>query len=174
MTFKTLFTAAMCFISCVACAAPTGSRAPVSNVKKETAAVADTVGKQPAAEIKDKKDLEHGKATFYSKKWHGRRTSSGQKLDNYDYQCAHKTLPFGTLVKVTNKKNGKSCVVKVVDRGPFARGMVIDLTHQAAKHIGMLGDGVVHVSLETIDPDTKVVNGEIVETGESVEIAEAE
>lgn len=103
---------------------------------------------------------EHGKATYYSRKWHGRRTSSGRKLDNNGYQCAHKTLPFGTKIKVTNKKNGKSCVVEVVDRGPFAKGMVIDLTYQAARHIDMVNCGVVPVSLEIMEPGTAVSNNE--------------
>ncbi len=190
MTLKSILALAICFIACADYAAspgnvsdakisaatkpahdsiatPTPVSATVSlndSVKEETEKPAS---RKPAVKVGKVGKVEHGKATFYGKKWHGRRTSSGERLDNYAYQCAHKTLPFGTLVKVTNKKNGKSCVVKVVDRGPFGRGMVIDLTHQAARHIGMLRDGVVSVSLETLHPDTKVENGEIVEIEES-------
>ena len=112
--------------------------------------------------------FQHGNATFYGKSWHGRKTSSGERLNNEEYQCAHRTLPFGTLVKVTNKKNGKSCIVKVVDRGPFGKGMVIDLTYEAARSIGMLSAGVVPVSLEKIEPGTPIVKGQIVSSKDMI------
>lgn len=128
-------------------------------------AFADTLSANTAdldsALVAESEPFQHGKATFYAKSWHGRRTSSGERLDNTGYQCAHRTLPFGTLIKVTNKKNGKSCIVKVVDRGPFGKGKVIDLTYQAARDLGMLMHGVVPVSLEKVHPEANVENGQI-------------
>lgn len=109
-----------------------------------TAAAADTVAAEPVI-------YQRGKATYYGRKWHGRRTSSGKRLDINAYQCAHRTLPFGTKVKVTNVTNGKSCVVEVVDRGPHGRGLVIDLTNKAAEAIGLLRQGVAPVTLEIVD-----------------------
>lgn len=74
-----------------------------------------------------------GKATFYSRKWDGRRTASGERLYNDSLVCAHKTHQFGTLLKVKNPANGKEVVVKVIDRGPYAKGRVIDLSIRAAR-----------------------------------------
>lgn len=111
---------------------------------------------QPAAKI-----YQQGNATYYGRRWHGRRTSSGERLNVDDFQCAHRTLPFGTLVKVTNKRNNKSCIVRVVDRGPFGKGRIIDLTDAAAKKIDMYRAGVAPVSIEIIKPGTNIANGEI-------------
>lgn len=102
------------------------------------------------------------KATYYGRSWNGRKTSSGERLDVEDYTCAHRTLPFGTKVKVTNPQNGKSCIVRVTDRGPFGKGMIIDITIAAARKIGMLGHGIIKVTLELIDQDAIIKDGEIV------------
>lgn len=92
-----------------------------------------------------------GKASYYSKNLHGRRTSSGERYHKDSLTCAHRTLPFGTLLKVTNQKNGKQVTVKVTDRGPFAPGRVVDLSFAAARELGMIGMGVAPVSVEQID-----------------------
>lgn len=92
-----------------------------------------------------------GNATFYGNKWHGRRTSSGSIYHKDSLTCAHRTLPFGTLLKVTNKRNGKEVVVKVTDRGPFRKGAIVDLSTAAAKEIDMLGAGIVPVEIAMID-----------------------
>ena len=94
---------------------------------------------------------QHGKASYYSKKSTGARTASGQKLHHDSLTCAHKSYPFGTLLKVTNLSNKKSVIVKVIDRGPFGRGRIIDLSYAAAKEIGMLAQGVATVKVETVD-----------------------
>lgn len=83
-----------------------------------------------------------GKATYYAKRFEGRKTSSGAVYHADKYTAAHKTLPFGTEVVVTNLKNGKSVKVVVNDRGPFGKGMIIDLSTIAAKEIGLHGKGV--------------------------------
>ena len=92
-----------------------------------------------------------GKASYYSKKATGARTRSGERLHNDSLTCAHRTHPFGTMLKVTNPKNGKSVVVKVTDRGPFGRGRIIDLSWRAAKELGMLAQGVAMVLVEVAD-----------------------
>ena len=92
-----------------------------------------------------------GKASYYSKKATGARTSSGERLHHDSLTCAHRTHPFGTMLKVTNPQNGKSVVVKVTDRGPFGRGRIIDLSWRAAKELGMLAQGVAMVLVEVAD-----------------------
>ena len=90
---------------------------------------------------------ETGMATYYSPNTHGRLMANGTRYDKNDYFCAHKKLPFGTRIRVVNKKNGKEVIVDVRDRGPFAQGRVIDLSNKAAEAIGMLSAGVVPVEL---------------------------
>lgn len=91
-------------------------------------------------------------ATFYSKRFQGRRTASGEKYDRDALTCAHKTLPFQTLLKITNPQNNKSITVRVNDRGPFNRGRDIDLSYAAAKEIDMLSAGVIPVIVEILSP----------------------
>jgi rare lipoprotein A len=94
---------------------------------------------------------ETGMATYYSAKTHGRMMANGTRYDKSQLFCAHKKLPFGTRVRVVNKKNGREVIVDVRDRGPFAKGRVIDLSNKAAEILGMLSDGVVPVELWVID-----------------------
>lgn len=100
---------------------------------------------------KEYKPFEKGKATYYSARAHGHRTASGEKHDKNAMVCAHKTLPFGTLIRVVNEKNQKEVIVKVNDRGPYSRGMIIDLSIGAAKELGMLSAGVVPVTLYVLE-----------------------
>lgn len=92
--------------------------------------------------------VQRGKATFYSKRATGARTSSGKRLHNDSLTCAHRTYPFGTKLKVTNTANKKYTIVTVTDRGPFGKGKIIDLTHRAAKELGMLSQGIATVEVE--------------------------
>lgn len=92
-----------------------------------------------------------GKATYYSKKATGTRTASGERLHHDSMTCAHRTYPFGTLLKVTNPSNKQEVIVKVTDRGPFTRGRIIDLSWRAAKELGILADGVAMVTVERIE-----------------------
>ena len=89
-------------------------------------------------------------ATYYSKRFHGRKTASGERYDHYALTCAHKTLPFQTQLLVTNPKTGQSVTVKVNDRGPFTRGRDLDLSYAAAKEIGMLAAGVIPVEVQIL------------------------
>lgn len=95
-------------------------------------------------------ETKNGNATFYGNKWHGRRTSSGSIYHKDSLTCAHRTLPFGTLLKVTNKRNGKEVIVKVTDRGPFRKDAVIDLSMAAAKTIDMVSAGIVPVDIAQV------------------------
>lgn len=90
---------------------------------------------------------EKGIASWYGKAFHGKRTSSGEIYDMYAMTAAHKTLPLGIFVRVTNLNNHKSIEVRVNDRGPFVRGRIIDLSHTAAKKIGIVGPGTAPVEV---------------------------
>ena len=96
-----------------------------------------------------------GKATWYGPGLNGNKTASGEIFDMYGMTAAHKKLPFGTIVVVTNEKNGKSVVVRINDRGPFVSGRIIDLSYGAAYLIGMIKDGVVPVKVEIISMGKK-------------------
>lgn len=98
--------------------------------------------------------VQSGKASYYAKSWTGRRTSNGEHLHHDSLTCAHRSLPFGTLLKVTNLLNGKQVVVRVTDRGPFVKGRVVDLSWGAAKAIGMLAQGIAPVSVERVRTST--------------------
>lgn len=91
---------------------------------------------------------QRGKATFYSKRATGARTASGERLHHDSLTCAHRTYPFGTLLKVTNMSNEKEVIVRVTDRGPFVRGRIIDLSWAAAKELGIISQGVATVKVE--------------------------
>lgn len=97
-----------------------------------------------------------GKATFYSKRATGARTASGERMHHDSMTCAHRTHPFGTMLKVTNPANGKEVIVKVTDRGPFSRGRIIDLSWGAAKALGILDRGVAMVTVEKVKVDRGV------------------
>lgn len=95
-----------------------------------------------------------GPASWYGPGFHGRQTANGERFDQNAMTAAHKSLPFGTKLRVTNKDNGKSVVVRVNDRGPYAGGRVLDLSKGAAGKIGMLNSGVASVKIEVIGDDT--------------------
>lgn len=92
--------------------------------------------------------LQEGYASWYGWKFHGRKTASGEIFDMGKLTAAHPTLPFGTILRVTNTANNESVEVKINDRGPFVEGRIIDLSKAAADAIGMSGSGVAWVRLE--------------------------
>jgi len=93
---------------------------------------------------------EKGVASWYGKKFHGRKTSNGETYDMYAMTAAHKTLPMNVHLKVTNLANGRSTVVRVNDRGPFVRTRIIDLSYSAAKELGVVGPGTAPVRIEAL------------------------
>ncbi len=90
---------------------------------------------------------EKGKASWYGKKFHGRKTANGETYDMYAKTAAHKTLPMGTILLVRNLDNGMETVVRVNDRGPFVRGRIIDLSYTAASEVNMVRSGVVRTEI---------------------------
>ena len=95
--------------------------------------------------------IQQGKASYYARSFHGEQTASGETFNQNELVAAHKTLPFGTRVKVTNLENGKQVTVRIVDRGPFKPGRIIDLSRVAANKIDLIEDGVVNAKIEKVD-----------------------
>lgn len=97
------------------------------------------------------RSLGFGHASYYGRRFHGRRTANGERFNMNAMTAAHKTLPFGTMVRVTNPHNGKSVTVRINDRGPFIRGRTIDLSRGAAQKIGLVARGHGRVELEIVE-----------------------
>ena len=95
--------------------------------------------------------FQSGKASYYAKKFQGRRTASGERLHPDSLTCAHRSYPFGTKLRVYNPANGRSVVVRVTDRGPYVRGRIIDLSWRAAKELDIISKGVGMVTVVRID-----------------------
>ena len=87
--------------------------------------------------------IQTGAASWYGPGFHGKRTANGERFNTHALTAAHKTLPFGTQLRVTNERTGRSVVVRINDRGPYAHGRVIDLSKAAAEAVGILGVGTV-------------------------------
>ncbi len=125
-------------VSCFACSLPpTGAKVPLPS----------TV--EPGAS-------QSGIASWYGPGFHGQPTASGMIYDQGELTAAHQTLPLGTKVMVTNLNNGKSTEVSINDRGPFAKGRIIDLSYAAARSLGMIGPGTIPVRIEVIDGPYKL------------------
>lgn len=97
--------------------------------------------------------VKKGTASYYADKFHNRKTASGERYHKDSLTAAHKTLPFGTLVKVTNPTTKKSVIVRINDRGPMPNGRIIDLSKAAAKEIDMMKAGIVKVEVEILKPE---------------------
>lgn len=95
---------------------------------------------------------EEGKASYYSNKLHGRKMANGQPYNKNRLTAAHRTLPFGTKVKVTNLETNQSVKVKITDRGPFVKGRVVDLSEAAARRLNYINAGIVPVEVKVVKP----------------------
>ena len=93
---------------------------------------------------------QQGKASYYGSRHHGRKTANGERFNKNALTAAHRSLPFGSLVRVTNLNNQKSIVVRINDRGPYAKGRIIDLSEQAARELNMIRAGVAQVKIEQL------------------------
>ena len=91
-----------------------------------------------------------GTASYYASEHDGRRTASGEVFDMRAMTAAHRTLPFGTRVRVTNLENGRQAVVRINDRGPFGKGRIIDVSYGAARALGFVGRGTTRVRVEVL------------------------
>lgn len=109
-------------------------------------------GKAKAPKLEEK-PYQVGVASWYGKQFHGRTTASGEDFDMFELTAAHRQLPLGTYVKVTNLRNGKSVVVRVNDRGPYVAGRIMDLSYSAARMLSFR-DGVERVRLDVVKPQT--------------------
>ncbi len=112
------------------------------------ALVAATFAFAPEAEAKGV-NAQRGVASWYGPGFHGRKTANGERFNTRAMTAAHRTLPFGTKVRVVNERNGRSVVVRINDRGPFTRGRVIDLAQAPAQALGISGTAVVAVIPES-------------------------
>jgi len=104
----------------------------------------------PPPQERTVRSLGTGVASYYGRRFHGRLTANGERFNMNAMTAAHKTLKFGTRVRVTNPRNGRSVTVRINDRGPFIRGRTIDLSRAAAQKIGMIGSGHARVKLEIV------------------------
>lgn len=95
-------------------------------------------------------DEQYGQASYYSDAYHGKKTASGAKYDKNKMTCAHNDYAYGTMLKVTHLENKKSVVVKVIDRGPYIKGRIVDLSRAAATKIGLIQDGIAQVKVELV------------------------
>ena len=93
------------------------------------------------------REFQRGGASWYGPRFHGRRTASGERYDMHAFTAAHRTLPFGTLVRVRSLVNGREVDVRIIDRGPYSRGRIIDVSRAAAEELGMLSLGIKNVVL---------------------------
>jgi rare lipoprotein A len=126
-----------------------GNVQPKSNTSiKNTKSTTSTTNK---SDVMSNNAVFKGMSSYYADKFDGKVTASGEIFNQALYTAAHKTLPFGTMLKVTRISNGKSVVVRVNDRGPFVEGRIIDLSLAAAKEIGLVIDGVAEVTIEVLD-----------------------
>ena len=113
-----------------------------------------------------------GIASWYGPDFHGNKTSSGEVYDMYDFSAAHKTLPMNTMIRVTNKYNKKSIVVRVNDRGPFVEGRIVDLSFSAGKKLGLDKTGIAPVTLEVLEYDA-IISARLEKNAQPVKAAEA-
>jgi len=123
------------------------SRAPALGIALAAAAALAGCARVPSGPPPREGMLAEGTASYYAAALHGRPTANGERYDRGDLTAAHRRLPFGTCVTVVNSENGRSVRVRVNDRGPYARGRLIDVSEAAARELGMMSRGVVRVRL---------------------------
>jgi rare lipoprotein A len=98
-----------------------------------------------------RKKVMYGVASYYGKDFHGKLTANGETFDMYGVSAAHKTLPFNTVIRVTNLENNRSLIVRINDRGPYVEGRILDLSYGAAKKLGFLDKGTTKIKIEVLE-----------------------
>ena len=107
--------------------------------------------KKKKSSFKKSKKVYKGISSFYGPKFHGKLTANGEIFDMYGVSAAHKEFPFNTIVRVTNKNNGKSLMIRINDRGPYVNGRILDCSFGAAKKLGFVIDGTALVKIEILE-----------------------
>ena len=133
-----------------ACTVKPKSEPPAPTKYERPAYDRDMGGYPERTEPRESGFTQTGMISFYADRFHGKKTASGARFDKNAMTAAHRTLPFGTRLRVTNLANGKTVTVVVNDRGPFAHGRILDLSEAAAREIGLLGAGTVKARLEVL------------------------
>ena len=110
----------------------------------------DGMSRKEIEAIRNHPEVQIGIASYYGKKFHRKLTANGQSFNMYKVSAAHKTLPLGTRVKVTNLNNGKSIRLTINDRGPFKKGRILDLSYKAAQKLGFVNEGTTKVRIDVI------------------------
>jgi rare lipoprotein A len=136
-----------------ACSTETSAtRPPERPAAVSSAAPLDATGFDPRAYYgRSALFVKRGSASFYANSFAGRRTANGERYDPNAYTAAHRSLPFGSILRVVDEKSGAWVLVRVNDRGPYARGRIIDLSMQAARRLAILHAGVARVRLEVLE-----------------------
>lgn len=104
----------------------------------------------PLSGLSFERYIQYGNASWYGHKFHGKKTASGERFNKQSFTGAHKQLPFGTIIRVTNLRNGKDVYVRINDRGPFVTGRIVDISRAAAEAIGFRKRGVAKVRVEVV------------------------
>ncbi|MDO9220901.1 MAG: septal ring lytic transglycosylase RlpA family protein, partial [Thiobacillus sp.] len=125
----------------------------------------DVLGGSYVPQTQYRAHSEEGVASWYGKRFHGKKTASGERYDMYAMTAAHPTLPIPSYVRVTSLANGKSVVVRINDRGPFHKKRIIDLSYVAATRLGYIGNGSTRVRVESLDPAAYDMMGEAIQQG---------
>lgn len=124
-----------------------------SRLERETARRPASSGEREPGDVRPGAMIEEGVASWYGPDFHGKLTANGEEYDMHGLTAAHRTLPFNTLVKVRNTSSGETVVVRINDRGPYAKNRIIDLSRGAAEEIGMIGSGTAAVELYLVEGD---------------------
>jgi rare lipoprotein A len=104
----------------------------------------------PLSGLSFERYIQYGNASWYGRKFHGKKTASGERFNKQSFTGAHKQLPFGTIIRVTNLRNGRDVYVRINDRGPFVSGRIVDISRAAAEAIGFRKRGVAKVRVEVV------------------------
>jgi rare lipoprotein A len=138
----------------------TASLVASPTVKRE---IADATGKTRPANASAKRHwFEIGKASWYGGRFNGKKTANGESYDMYALTCAHRTLPLGSWVRVTNLYNKKTALLRVNDRGPMAPSLIVDLSYAAAERLGFEVNGLAKVRIEVVNPSDPALAEELV------------
>lgn len=113
----------------------------------------------PLSSLSSENYPQYGNASWYGGKFHGRTTASGERFNKHEFTAAHKKLPFGTILRVTNLRNGKDVYVRINDRGPFIKGRVLDLSLASAEALHFNRRGVIRVKIEIVSLPVSSTSG---------------